>query len=165
MWIHYVNTWHVLYTIGLVAWCSLVLGAHPGQAAMLELPLADLARRADTIVVGTVIQQESAWDAQHTAISTDVTVVVERVLAGAPGQVVTLRVAGGIVGGMGMRTSNDAVFRDAERVIVFLDTSAVPSSVVGMQQGKFTIQDNMVTRAGETWGLEEFIAAIRTAAR
>ena len=66
---------------------------------------------------------------------------------------------------MGMRTSNDAVFREGERVIVFLDTSAVPSTVVGLQQGKFTVQDNMVTGAGETWSLDEFIAAVRTAAR
>ena len=132
---------------------------------MRKLPMEDLARKADTIVLGTVTQQESAWDAQHTAIYTDVTLAVERVLAGTPAEVVTLQVAGGSVGGMGMRTSNDAVFREGERVIVFLDTSAVPSTVVGMQQGKFAVKDNMVTRADETWSLDEFIAAVRAAAR
>lgn len=149
-----------------MAWCSLVLvlGVCIGQAAMRKLPMADLARKADTIVVGTVTQQESAWDAQHTAIYTDVTLAVERVLAGTPVEMVTLRVAGGRVGGMGMRTSNDAAFQDGERVIVFLNTSAVPSTVVGMQQGKFALQDNMVTRADEAWSLDEFIAAVRTAA-
>jgi hypothetical protein len=34
-----------------------------------------------------------------------------------------------------------------------------------MQQGKFTVEDNMVSRADETWSLDEFIAAVRTAAR
>jgi hypothetical protein len=34
-----------------------------------------------------------------------------------------------------------------------------------MQQGKFVVEDNMVTRAEETWRLDEFIAAVRTAAR
>ena len=82
---------------------------------------------------------------QHTAIYTDVTLAVERVLTGPSGEVVTLQVAGGMVGGMGMRTSNDATFREGERVIVFLDTSAVPSTMVGMQQGKFVVKDNMVT--------------------
>jgi hypothetical protein len=130
---------------------------------MLKMSVEDLTRQADTIVVGTVTQQESAWDAQHTAIYTDVTVAVERVLAGPPGDTVTLRIAGGIVGGMGMRTSNDAVFRDGERVIVFLDTTAVPSRVVGMQQGKCTIKDDLVTRADETVNLEEFIATVRSA--
>jgi len=66
---------------------------------------------------------------------------------------------------MGMRTSTDAVFQEGERVIVFLDTSPVPSTVVGMQQGKFEVKDNMVTRADETWSLDAFIAAVRTAAR
>ncbi len=150
-----------------MAWCSLVLvlGVCTGHAAMRTLPMEDLVRKADTIVLGTVIQQESAWDAQHTAIYTDVTLAVERVLAGPSGEVVTLRVTGGRVGGMGMRTSTDAAFREGERVIVFLNTRAVPSTVVGMQQGKFTVKDNMVTGAGATWSLDEFIAAVRAAAR
>jgi hypothetical protein len=130
---------------------------------MLKMSVEDLARQADTIVVGTVTQQQSAWDAQHTAIYTDVTVAGERVLAGTPGDTVTLRVAGGIVEGMGMRTSNDPTFQDGEQVIVFLDTTTIPSSVVGMQQGKFTIKDNLVTLADETVSLEEFIATVRSA--
>ena len=150
-----------------MAWCSLVLvlGVCTGYAAMLKLPMEDLARKADTIVLGTVTQQESAWDAQHTAIYTTVTLAVDLVLTGTPSEVVTLQVAGGSVGGMGMRTSTDAVFRERERVIVFLDTSPVPSIVVGMQQGKFEVKDNTVTRADETWSLDAFIAAVRTAAR
>ena len=130
---------------------------------MLKMSVEDLAAKADTIVVGTVTRQESAWDTEHTAIYTDVTVVVERVLAGTSVDTVTLRIAGGTVGGMGMRTSNDPVFRDGERVIVFLDTTAVPSSVVGMQQGKFTVKDDLVTRADEPVNLEEFIATVRSA--
>ena len=132
---------------------------------MRKLPLEELARKADTIVLGTVIKQQSAWDAQRTAIYTDVTLEVERVLAGTPGKEVTLRVAGGSVEGLGMRTSNDAVFKAGERVVVFLDTSAVPHTVVGLQQGKFTVQDNIVTGGGEAWDLNTFIAAVRAAAR
>jgi hypothetical protein len=162
-----VQTWYAPYRKALIAWCSLilVLGVGTGQAAMRQLPMEDLARKADTIVLGTVIQQESAWDAQHTAIYTDVTLVVERVLAGTAEETVTLRVAGGSVGDIGMRTSNDAVFREGERVIVFLDTSAVPSTVVGLQQGKFTVKDNMVAGTGATWSLDKFMAAVRAAAR
>src|SRR6266581_353373 len=79
-----VRTWHGLYSIVLVVWCSLILGTHPGYATMLKMSVEDLARQADTIVVGTVTRQESAWDTQHTAIYTDVTVAVERMLAGTP---------------------------------------------------------------------------------
>ena len=159
-----VKTWHGLYRRRvLVVLCSLILGTHPGHAAMLKMSVEDLARQADTIVVGTVTQRQSAWDAQHTAIYTDVTVAVERVLAGTPGDTLTLRVAGGIVEGMGMGTSNDPTFQDGEQMIVFLDTTTIPSSVVGMQQGKFTIKDNLVTLADETVSLEAFIATVRSA--
>lgn len=156
------KTWHDLYSTVLVVLCSLILGTHPGHATMLKMSVEDLATKADTIVLGTVTQQESAWDTQHTAIYTDVTVAAERVLAGPPWATVTLRVAGGIVEGIGMSTSNDAVFQDGERVIVFLDTTAFPGRVVGMQQGKFTVKDNLVTRADESVNLEEFIATVRS---
>jgi hypothetical protein len=150
-----------------MAWCSLtlVLGIGVGYAAMRKLPVKDLVRKADTIVLGTVTQQESAWDAQHIAIYTTVTLAVERMLIGRPAEVVTLQVAGGKVGSMGMRTSNDAVFREGERVIVFLNTSAIPSTMVGMQQGKFVVEDHMVIRAEEAWSLDEFIAVVRGVAR
>jgi hypothetical protein len=64
-----------------------------------------------------------------------------------------------------MRTSVDPVVRDGERVLVFLDTRAVPASVVGLRQGTCPVQDNLVTVAGETWPLDDFLAAIRTARR
>ena len=132
---------------------------------MRKISLADLVGKADTIVLGTVTQQVSAWDARYTAIYTDVTLAVELVLTGHQGGVVTFRVPGGVVKGMGMGTSNDATFRVGERVIVCLDTNAVPNTVVGMQQGKFTVEDNRVIRANEIWSLPEFIAAVHTAAR
>jgi hypothetical protein len=167
MALRHVHTWYAPHRKALIAWCSLVLvlWVCAGHAAMRKIPLKDLVRKADTIVLGMVTQQVSAWDAQYTAIYTDVTLEVERVLTGPPGERVTFRVPGGRVGGMGMGTSNDATFRVGERVIVCLDTRVVPSTVVGMQQGKFPVEDNMVIRDDETWSLDEFIAAVRPAAR
>jgi hypothetical protein len=150
-----------------MAWCSLVLvlGMGSSYAAMSTIPVEDLARQADTIVLGTVTRLESAWDAQYTAIHTDVTLAVELVLIGPQEEVVTFQVPGGSVDGMGMRTSIDAVFRNGERVIVCLNTHTVPHTVVGMQQGKFEVTGNTVTRANEHWDLEAFIEVVRTAAR
>ena len=42
---------------------------------------------------------------------------------------------------------------------------SVPARLVGMKQGVFSVRDNMVTSAGETLGLEDFIVAIRTVVR
>jgi hypothetical protein len=167
MGLRHVHAWYAPFQKVLMVWCSLalLLGVGTGHGAMREIPMEELVRKADTIVLGTVIQQESAWDADHTAIYTTVTLAVEHVLRGIPKDVVTLQVAGGSVEGIGMRTSTDAVFREGERVIVFLDASADPCSVVGMQQGKFTVKDNRVSGMGKTWSLDEFIAAVRTAAR
>ena len=164
--LRHVYAWHAPYRKALIAWCNLVLilWICAGHAAMRKISLADLVGKADTIVLGTVTQQVSAWDARYTAIYTDVTLAVELVLTGHQGGVVTFRVPGGVVKGMGMGTSNDATFRVGERVIVCLDTNAVPNTVVGMQQGKFTVEDNMVIGADETWSLHEFIAVVHTAA-
>lgn len=151
--------------VGLMMLCGLLLSGRLGHAAMIHMGLDDLAKTADTVVLGTVTKQESAWDAQHTAIYTDVAVAVERAILGTPGAVITLRVAGGRVGGMGMRTSNDATFKEGERVIVFLHTTTAPGSIVGMQHGKFLVQDNTVTSHGEQMSVEAFIAAIQAAAR
>jgi hypothetical protein len=156
---------HTRSKIELVVLCGLLLVGQAGYTAMLRLSLDDIVRQADTVVLGTVMHQESAWDAHYTAIHTDVTVAVERAIVGSPGAEVTFRIAGGIVGRMGMRSSNDPVFQNGERVIVCLDTTSVPASVVGLQQGKFPVRDDMVTGAREAVRLEDFITALRTAAR
>lgn len=132
---------------------------------MRALTVADLVQQADTIVLGTVLEQVSAWNAERTSITTDVTLAVERVLAGTPGARVTLRVEGGVVGGMGMRTSNDPTFAAQERVLVFLDTREVPSRLVGLKLGKFSLQGSQANRPGETWELERLLAQIQTAGR
>lgn len=142
-----------------------MLLAPMGYTVMRPMDITELARQADTIVLGTVTHQESAWDAQHTSIHTDVTVAVERAIVGTPGSEVTFRVRGGVIDGMGMRTSNDPVFRDGERVLLFLDTTSEPARVVGLEQGKVTVQDNTVLNAGELLPLDDVIAAIHAAVR
>src|SRR5262245_14886693 len=77
-----------------------------GTSAMIKRSLEQLSQETDLIVLGTVTSQVSAWNDQHTAIHTDVTVAVEEAMKGSPGTEVTFRVAGGIVGDIGMRTSN-----------------------------------------------------------
>ena len=94
---------------------------------MIKRSLEQLSQETDLILLGTVISQVSAWNDQHTAIHTDVTVAVEEAMKGSPGTEVTFRVAGGIVGDIGMRTSHSPVFQDGEQVIVFLNTAVVPA--------------------------------------
>lgn len=136
-----------------------------GGAAMIKLSLEWLASEADTIVLGPVTSQVSAWNAERTTIYTDVTVKTEEAIKGSPGAEVTFRIAGGTVGDIGMRTSNDPVFYDGEQVIVFLSTASVPVRVIGLHQGKYTVEGGTVTRDGQTMTVEEFIEAIHAALR
>ncbi|HEX2279662.1 MAG TPA: hypothetical protein VHN13_21445 [Candidatus Tectomicrobia bacterium] len=143
------------------------VGLFPGMGAtsMVRLSMEQLSRGAETIVLGTVTNQVSAWNDQHTSIYTDVTVAVEEAIKGSPGEAVTFRVTGGVVGDMGMRTSVDPVFKDGERVIVLLHTEDSTARVLGQEQGKFTVSNGMVTHRGQAVPLADFINAIRVASR
>jgi hypothetical protein len=130
-------------------------------ASMIKISLEQLTTRADTIVVGTVTNQVSTWNSQRTAIHTNVTVGVETVVKGPARQEVSFQIAGGTVGGTTMRTSNDPVFQNGERVIVFLNTAATPASIVGLHQGKYSIKNETVIRDGQTFTIDDFLNVLR----
>jgi hypothetical protein len=136
-----------------------------GAPAMIKRSLEQLSQEADLIVLGTVTEQVSDWNDQRTAIHTDVTVAVEEAIKGSPGEEVTFRVAGGIVGDTGMRTSTDPVFQEGEQVIVFLNTEVVPARVAGHLQGKYPVQNGTVIRDGQREPVARFTDAIRAASR
>ena len=134
-----------------------------GGTAMIKLSLEQLITRADMIVQGIVVYQESAWNEQHTAIYTDVTVGVEEAIKGPLELEATFRISGGIVGDIGMRTSNDPVFQVGERVLVFLNAKEVVPRLVGLSQGKYMVKGGMVTRDGQAMTVADFISAILSA--
>lgn len=136
-----------------------------GASAMIKRSLERLSQETDLILFGTVTKQVSAWNDQHTAIHTDVTVAVEEAIKGSPGEEMTFRVSGGIVGDIGMRTSTDPVFQEGEQVIVFLNTGVVPARVTGHFQGKYTVQNGTITRDGQREPVASFTNAIRAAFR
>jgi hypothetical protein len=78
-----------------------------------------LARAADAIVVGTVTNLESVAT-RDGAISTLVTVEVEREYKGRVGRVVTLRQPGGRVGDRGLWIAGSPRFTRGERQLLFL---------------------------------------------
>ena len=151
--------------VAVLVLCGVVLFPDLGTAGMVKLSLEQLTGEADTIVQGTVISQGSAWNAQLTAIYTDVTVAVETTIKGSPVAEVTFRIKGGIVGDIGMRTSTDPVFQDGERVLVFLDTNGVVPRLVGQRQGRYTIKGSKVMKDGQMVPVDDFISAVRDAAR
>jgi predicted methyltransferase MtxX (methanogen marker protein 4) len=106
-------------------------------ALTAELGLPRLAREADVVARGTVAELQSSWDRTESAIYTDVTLAVDQVVAARDGMngnanfrvdgqtgrgQLVFRIGGGEVGDVGMRTSNDPVLQEGERIIVFLAT-------------------------------------------
>ena len=144
----------------------LVLLAGPGLAprsvgaAMIKMSLEELSTQADTIVLGTIASQTSAWDTHTGSIYTDVTLTAHESIKGLSDEEITFRITGGVVGEIGMRTSNDPVFQNGERVVIFLNTEETPATVVGLHQGKYTVSNETVTRDRQTGAVADFIEAI-----
>jgi hypothetical protein len=156
-----------LRTVLLALLAGITLLSELGETAIVQRSLEELIQEADTVVIGTVTTQLSTWDDQHTAIGTDVTVTIEANLKGSRGVGVdvTFRIAGGIVGDVGMRSSTDPVFQNGDRVILFLDTARVPFRIVGQLLGALKISDGMVTRHGHREAVDDIISAVRAASR
>lgn len=117
----------------------------PLSIATTFLPqtLDDLDKKADYVVLGTVVDQESTTEGA--SIITATTIDVDEVLKGKgyPAHVV-VKEKGGIVGDIIMVVPGSPQFEEGEKVAVFVDQekrswSQVEGQVVGMSQGKFSI--------------------------
>jgi len=124
---------------------TLLLNAAPARALVVELSLRELTLGADRIAIGTVSATASRWEADG-LIHTYVTIHPEQHLKGDPvAHVLTVKVAGGTVGAIGVRVSDAPQFLPGERVLLFLETEG--SGIYrcrGGFQGKQTIRRGMV---------------------
>lgn len=105
--------------------------------------LAELAGAAELIVVGTVEEMSSQWNAEGNQIHTDVRVSVQKCVKGPwrPGQV-TIRVAGGRVDDVVQSLSAGPRFEAGEEVLVFLERADEDTfRTIGGFQGKLTLSE------------------------
>lgn len=124
--------------VGVVLLLGLSLA---GATTLVKMNFGDLARQADSVVVGTVTAIESEWGPDLDFIHTNVTLQVERSFYGKTASTIVLRNPGGIVGGVGQLAHGAAEFQVGERVIVFLTRweDGTPK-VLGYAQGKSRIE-------------------------
>jgi hypothetical protein len=123
---------------------GLCLGWQPrpaGATTMMALDLPALTERAEMVVAGRVLETRSAWTPEHDAIYTDVTLLVDRALAGPvrAGEQIVVRREGGSVDGVGMKVYGAPSFTRDEEVVVFLERRGAARYVVGMAQGKLAL--------------------------
>lgn len=99
----------------------LAFTTHIVQADTAELGLEELTNNTDSIIIGTVIEQNSYWNDEHTRIYTSVVLSVEESLKGAASQdKITITSVGGEVEGIGEWVSEMPSFDQGEKAVVFL---------------------------------------------
>ena len=118
------------------------------------LKLATMVEKSDFIFVGTAVQSESAWNAEHTRIYTRTTFEVEEYVKGQGtdqetdgGGAVVVETLGGVVGDVGMMVPGVPQFRQGEKNLLFISTGPRTGKhrVVGWSQGRFKIKKDPKT--------------------
>jgi hypothetical protein len=105
------------------------------------LPVADLARRADLVVIGRVQEVTAVRRSADGLVETLVTLHVEEVLKGAAGPTVEFARLGGRVGAVTSVVPGAPEFAAGERVLVFL--ARRPDGRLGLSdlfQAKFSLE-------------------------
>lgn len=134
--------------ISLVSFLSTCLNWSDLSATMLrKLSEKQLAKQAQTILIGTCTSIKSEWNEERTKIFTYITVLPKNYLKGDGNSAeITIRQLGGIVGDVGMHVDKTSVFEEGDEVLVFLKMGPKGyQRVVGLMQGKFTIQHDEET--------------------
>jgi hypothetical protein len=106
------------------------------------LSIAELTKRADVIVLGTVTSIASDWNVNRTAIETRIDLKVEEIFKGRVDHgKITFRQLGGVVGEIASSVGEAAPFEKGERVAVFLFKNKRDQlQLVGFFQGKFAVE-------------------------
>ena len=145
----------------LVVACGTPASTNLSQSAgglIEELTLDELAARADSILVGEVVDITSYQEGEGN-IYTLVTLSVEQAIKGESEGEEVIRVPGGELGGQTLWVEDAPSFEPGERAVVFLEEIEGAFGVCGWHQGKFTIDNNNMVSGNIT--LTEFIDQIR----
>jgi len=124
------------------------VAGRPAQGSRATaMDLDGLARAADHVVVGEIVDVRGAWDAEYRHIYSTVTIVVSESWKGtASGQTLTVVQPGGTLGDYVTRVAGLATFTPGERAVLFL-RGRTPASVVGLGQGKRPLRFDTRLRA------------------
>jgi len=115
-----------------------------------RLGLEDLVKKAHTIVVGKVIGTRTYWSADRKIILTDYTIEVGESLKGQAARSLSVTTVGGKIGDLELYVSGMPAFQPGENAVVFIEQSGAYQTVVGLEQGEFTVSNGEVAnRVGD----------------
>ena len=155
------NNMNKRITFGFLFALLCLLSASITQAVIVELPLEELVKEADLIVVGTVENVESEFI--QGKIFSFATISVKSRIKGelqAQQNRIVVKFPGGKIGDIGMKIEDSPDYKKDKEVIVFLKSVQGEShfTTVGACRGKFTIGEGIVLR--ENLPLGQFLARI-----
>ena len=129
--------------IALALGAAITLAPTAHATVMVEIPLEDLVRDADAIVLGTVervgVRLQMDPDGQGMDPHTITVVRVSEWLKGSGNDLVTIYELGGVMGEMGLRIDGTPEYRPNQRVVVFLHRVDGRLRTLQMAQGAFEV--------------------------
>ena len=129
--------------IALALGAAITLAPTAHATVMVEIPLEDLVRDADAIVLGTVervgVRLQMDPDGQGMDPHTITVVRVSEWLKGSGNDLVTIDELGGVMGEMGLRIDGTPEYRPNQRVVVFLHRVDGRLRTLQMAQGAFEV--------------------------
>ena len=109
-----------------------------------RLGLEDLARKAHHIVAGKVRNSKTFWSGNGKLILTSYTIEVDDSIKGQRPRTLELTTIGGKIGDLELHVAGMPSFSKGEDIVVFTETSGGYEVVLGLTQGKFTVQNGEV---------------------
>lgn len=136
--------------ISLLILLSAIILSSPAWATVMRyLEVEDLSRASSDVFRGEILSTNVYWNPEHTRIYTAAQIEVHESFKGSAqkDQTVTVVQLGGEKDGMRLDYAGRPEFKAGESVVLF--TSRLKSgdlTVVGLKQGKMTVQGNELTR-------------------
>lgn len=128
----------------MILLCALALAVPAAASTFLELTQEELVAQADAVVQGRVIEVQSFWNKQGTAIVTEAVVEVEETVLGRERSHVRLVTFGGEVDGYVIEAHGFPTFRKGQRLLVYLEPQRKSEDgahrVLGYRQGELEIR-------------------------
>ena len=112
---------------------------------MERLNLDEMVRKAHKIVVGRVRNSRTYWSGDGKLILTTTTMEVEEAVKGPVSRTLELTTIGGQIGDVILHVAGMPSFVNGESAVVFVEESGAFSTVVGLDQGKFTVTNGEVS--------------------
>jgi hypothetical protein len=95
--------------------------------------------KAQSIIVGRIVSQESRWDTNHQRILTYSKFQIEKTLKGEPAQEMTIVTPGGTVGDIAQDYVSVPRFRTGDENVVFVRDTRVGPTVLYFDQGAYRV--------------------------